>query len=383
VLAPPGLKLATEWHPLVSLAEVAEPWRALAARAAEPNVFYEPAFALAAAPVFGADAGAILVWSRATPRHLIGLVPLRIEPRRYGIPFPLLAGWTHPFAPLGVPLIDRDQVAAVVGAVFDHVASDPALPSVVLLPFISDTGTFACELRRSLAQRGGHFAAFGAHSRAMLVPGKDPADNLDHVLGSKKRKDLARQRRRLAETGALRLDLGGAPTIASALQAFLDLEASGWKGRAGTAAAQHRAIEAFLRQAVTGLAAEGKARGARLVLDEHPIAAALTLSSGGAAWFWKIAYDEGVARASPGVQLALDLTAAFLADPAVARVDSCATPDHPMIDRIWRERLTLADYLISVDPRASFGFALARRLEGIRRALIAAARRTRDLVRGR
>jgi CelD/BcsL family acetyltransferase involved in cellulose biosynthesis len=383
VLAPPDLKLAAEWHPLASLAEVAEPWRALAARATEPNVFYEPAFARAAAPVFGADAGAILVWSRATPRHLIGLVPLRIERRRYGIPFPLLAGWMHPFAPLGVPLIDRDHVAAVVRAVLDHIASDPALPGVVLLPFISTTGSFACELRRSLAQRSGHFAAFGAHSRAMLVSGKGRGHDLDHVLGRKKRKDLARQRRRLAETGALRLDLGRTPAIAPALQAFLDLEASGWKGRAGTAAAQHRAIEAFLRQAVTDLAAEGKARGARLVLDDHPIAAALTLSSGDAAWFWKIAYDEGVARASPGVQLALDLTAAFLADPAVACVDSCATPDHPMIDHIWRERLTLADYLIAVDPGASFAFALACRLEGLRRALIAAARRTRDLVRGR
>ena len=46
----------------------ASEWRDLAARALEPNVFYDPAFALAAAPVFGADAGAVLVWSKAAPR---------------------------------------------------------------------------------------------------------------------------------------------------------------------------------------------------------------------------------------------------------------------------------------------------------------------------
>ena len=53
-----------EWRPLAELAPISDAWRALAARALAPNVFYEPAFALAAEPVFGRDAGAGLVWSR-------------------------------------------------------------------------------------------------------------------------------------------------------------------------------------------------------------------------------------------------------------------------------------------------------------------------------
>ena len=35
---------------------------------------------------------------------------------------------------------------------------------------------------------------------------------------------------------------------------------------------------------------------------------------------------------------------------SIARVDSCATADHPMIDHIWRERLALADLLVRVGP---------------------------------
>ena len=76
--------------------------------ALEPNVFYEPAFARAAAPVFGRDAGAGLVWSRTMPPRLLGFFPARIERRRYGVPLPVLTGWTHPFAPLGTPLVDRE-----------------------------------------------------------------------------------------------------------------------------------------------------------------------------------------------------------------------------------------------------------------------------------
>ena len=58
---------AAEWKQLSALGEIRGDWRELGQRALEPNVFYEPAFALAAAPVFGADVGAVLVWSRSAP----------------------------------------------------------------------------------------------------------------------------------------------------------------------------------------------------------------------------------------------------------------------------------------------------------------------------
>src|SRR5260370_42648052 len=115
MLAPRDTALTTQWRSLATLGDIAAEWRTLAQRAAEPNAFYEPAFALAAAPVLGADAGAVLVWS-AAPRRLIGLFPCRIEQRRYGLRLPLLAGWTHPYGPLGTPLVDGDAPDAAVAA---------------------------------------------------------------------------------------------------------------------------------------------------------------------------------------------------------------------------------------------------------------------------
>ncbi|MEA3068342.1 MAG: hypothetical protein QOK41_1749, partial [Sphingomonadales bacterium] len=88
--------LRVEWRPLAALAALAGDWRALAARALEPNVFYEPAFALAAAPVFGRDAGAGLVWAGGAGPRLVGVFPARIERHRYGLAPPVLVGWTHP-----------------------------------------------------------------------------------------------------------------------------------------------------------------------------------------------------------------------------------------------------------------------------------------------
>ena len=371
-----------EWRPLVEIAPLAEPWRALAGRALEPNVFYEPAFALAAAPVFGRDVTAGLVWSRTAPARLLGFFPARIECRRYGPGPPVLVGWTHPFAPLGTPLVDRDAGPAVVAAWLDHLAKRADLPRRLLLPYLPTGGAVAQALAAALAASGGKSAKLGGHQRAVLAPRDGGEDYLERAIGTKKRKELRRQRKRLADAGPLASRLvhaGGA--VAAALADFLALEASGWKGRAGTAARSDDAVRSFMEQAVAELAREQKAQVARLTLAGQPIAALVILRSGDTAWCWKIAYDEAYARASPGVQLILEATRALLADRSIVRVDSCATAGHPMIDHIWRERLALADHLVRPGPGRQFAFALAYTLERARRAAIACAKRLRDRLR--
>src|SRR5262249_50499138 len=230
-----------EWRPLAELAGIAAEWRTLADRALVPNVFYEPGFALAAAPVFGAGVGAGLVWSQAMPPRLVGLFPARVERFRHGRP--VLVGWTHPYAPLGAPLVDRELSEPVIAAWFPHVDRDPHLPGLMLLPYFPADGELADALAAVLARRGGRSAAFARHQRALLVPGEDRAHYLDEAIGGRKRKELRRQRKRLAESGIV---TSGSAPVGPALEQFFTLEAGGWKGRAGTAAREHFAIAAFV-----------------------------------------------------------------------------------------------------------------------------------------
>ncbi len=74
-----------------------------------------------------------------------------------------------------------------------------------------------------------------------------------------------------------------------------------------------------------------------------------------------MAYDEGMARFSPGLQAMTEVTAALLADETIEFVDSCAVPDHPLMDHLWRDRLAMADVMIGLSPGANF--ARACRLE--------------------
>jgi Acetyltransferase (GNAT) domain len=387
-----ALLVRTEWVPLAALSGITDMWRTLATRALEPNVFYGPAFALPAANAFDPHVGALLVWSKASVRRLIGLWPVRVARRRYGVPLPVLAGWTHSYAPLGTPLVDRDQAELVIEALFDHVRADTTLPKLMLLPLLPE-GPVADLIAAEVARRGGRMMDFDVHARAMLAPNNDQralltpgderVDYLDRAIAPKKAKELRRQRRRLDDAGPVRLVVAREPAeIAAALSAFFELEAQGWKGRAGTAAVQHKDAWSFMQDALAALATNHDVRIDRLMRDDQTIAAGITLREGASSWFWKIAYDETQARFSPGVQLSLELTASLLADETVMRTDSCATADHPMIDHLWRERLTLSDRLIAPDAGALGSFAIGRQLEAMRRSAISGAKRLRGLVSG-
>ncbi len=372
---------AVEWRRLTELGAVAQEWRELAARALEPNVFYEPAFALAAAPVLGRDVGAVLVWSGTRPRKLLGLFPARRCERRYGLKLPMLVGWTHRYAPLGTPLVEREAAEPVIAAWLAHLGGDPSLPGLVLLPLIAEDGPFAAALGAIVRRARMPCADFAHHQRAMLAPHGDRWDYIEDVLSSHRHRELRRSGRHLADLGALLFTATTEPAgVARAIEDFFALEASGWKGAAGTALARLDDVQGFIKTALCALAAEGKVAVNRLLLDGRPIAAAITLRSADTAWYWKTAYDEKLARYAPGMLLTAALTEQLAEDEAIARTDSTAASDNPMLDRIWRERMALCDRLIAVRPAAPF--ARACRLETLRGVAFAAAKSIRRRLHG-
>ena len=369
--------LAVEWRNLSELELIVDEWRDLATRVLEPNVFYEPAFALPATRIFGRDAGALLVWSGTSPRKLLGFFPSRIETRRYGLKLPVLVGWTNPYAPLGTPLVEREAAEPVIAAWLAYLADDPELPGLVLLPFLPTDGPFATALDAIVRRAQMPVADFNLYQRAQLVPDGDRLFYVERTVGQHRHKELRRYVRRLGDIGALLFTTATEPeTIAGAIEDFFKLETRGWKGKAGTAAALHDDIRNFISSAVNGLAAEGKVAINRIFIDGSAIAVTIMLRSADTAWFWKIVYDEKFAQHSPGVVLAFAVTEDLVEDTTLVRADSCAAADHPMIDHVWRDRLTLCDRLIAVRPQASF--SSVRRLEMLRNAAIAAAKAVRN-----
>jgi hypothetical protein len=116
-------------------------------------------------------------------------------------------------------------------------------------------------------------------------------------------------------------------------------------------------------------AGSGLCRIDSLELDGRPIAMGIALSSRDQSWLWKIAYDERFANLSPGAQFICDFTRRQLQDDGIRLTDSCAIPDHPMIDRLWPDRLEVTDIAMSITASREEAFHRAADAEERRRQM--------------
>jgi hypothetical protein len=92
----------------------------------------------------------------------------------------------------------------------------------------------------------------------------------------------------------------------------------------------------------------GKLDFLRLMQGGKAIAMLINLRAPPALWSYKITYDESLARFSPGVLIELEAIPLMLGDPEIAWADSCAKPDHPMINSLWGERQAIAHVTVSL-----------------------------------
>ena len=349
--------------PLTAMA--AEQWRLLAERAIEPNGYYLPDWELAVNASARGRPGvfALTVWRDAgigqdTAPHLIGLLPVISAWDAYRLPVKALVS-ADPYGTLGTPPIDRDMAAEAIAGLMQR-ARVAGVRALVLRNMSLDgpaMKAFAEVLRtQSLAPR-----VLQSHVRACLDATRDADELLRHALGAKKLKELRRLRNRLAEHGNVTFKVARTPAdVATELEVFLELEASGWKAKRGTALRQHEGDAAFIRRATAALALHGQCEIVSLHAGETAVAAAIVIRHRSHAYYYKIGVDERFAKYSPGVQLTLELTQAMCADRAIAFVDSTAGAGNAMIEPIWQQRLTIGDLFIPLqrhDPLAMLVFA--------------------------
>jgi CelD/BcsL family acetyltransferase involved in cellulose biosynthesis len=340
--------------PLTAVA--ASQWRALAERAIEPNGYYLPDWELAVNASARGRTGvsALSAWSDASPVHggtarLIGLAPVVSMWRAYGIPLPAWVS-AQPYGTFCTPLLDRDMASEAAAQLMRQ--AQLAGTHALILRDVSLDGAAMTAFTQTLRQHGMRPLVLQSQTRACLDANRDADELLREGLGRKKLKELRRQRHRLAEHGAIRFEVARTPeTVAAAIEIFLRLEASGWKGAHGSALLQHEGDVHFARRATVALAETGQCEIVTLRAGDTPVAAAIVLRHQDRAFYFKLGIDESFARFSPGVQLTLDLTRHLCADPAIATADSTATPDHPMINPIWRGRFAIGDVLIPLRAR--------------------------------
>ena len=366
--------LVVALRPFDPAAPYLDAWRALGRRALVDNLFFEPDFVIAAAPAFDHGIGLLMIGDRPPEQpglRLLALLPCRVA-HRWGLPIPVLMGVTHAFSIFGAPLVDRsDPRRALAGLLFEGPRL-LRLPRRVMLPYLPLDGPLAASIAAIVAGRGGRRADFWAHERGALelasLTASERANYLATSLSGRKARQLDRLYRRLAADGAITHETIRDPDrLGPALDDFIALEATGWKGRAGTAVENSPDEVAFLHRLVRAYGARNEVRIDRLRRDRRSVAISIAFETGSTLWYLKIAHDEAEARNSPGAQLALRVTRTVIEDDRLAMADSCAPPDFPMIATFWGDRRRLAHAL--VDTGGDRLFRLAVTLETARARL--------------
>ncbi|WP_378948323.1 GNAT family N-acetyltransferase [Mesorhizobium sp. ANAO-SY3R2] len=356
------------------------------ARTIEPNVFFNPRFLAPAMPRLE-DREVRLAVIRDGDEHrsrLRLLVPFSVEKPAIPLAVSVMRTWSNPFGPLGTPLLDRDDPEGVIADFFEMLARPHLkLPKVLVLPDMRLDGAVARMLSVAADTRGLPLLVTARFERPFLESQLEGGDYLKGSLGNRHYREFRRLGRRLAEQGVVEHRIARSQEdVRHALEQFLTLEASGWKGRRRTAMVIDRYRAAFAREAVHRLAERDLCRIHSLTLDGRAIASLVVFIEAGIAYTWKIAYDETLSAFSPGVQLMMAVTAQHLEDPNIMATDSCAIPDHPMLGRMWSEKKTMGTIIVGLTPDADRATRQAASQLHLHRQTRKLAVKLRDRMRG-
>lgn len=323
-------------------------WEDLCGRCVEDNVYYSPQYAQALLDSVERRASIAFaaVWDET---RLVALLPFTSA--RLAVPGsrPTAQAWQSKYTFSCTPLLDRLQKAEAAAALVDMLASFRR--SEWVIPRVNIHGEACQAMVAALAGRRSPWAFSDHFQRAALEAGGTFDEHMKRHVSSNRRKGLARNRRRLEELGKVEHQSHrSGEGLEQAVLAFLKIEASGWKGKRGTALACNEDTRKFALSAFAGNDAGSICHADVLTLDGAPIAVSLIALAGRTGFAVKGCYDEAYRNYGAGLLLETEVIRSFLAENYASRLDSATDGTH-VLDSLWPGRIEVADLSFSFAPR--------------------------------
>ena len=376
MLHDPGFRLELRGEVLKhdALPTLLPAWEDLCRRSVEDNVYYSPRYARALLESVERDKNVsfAVVWKE---KSLVAMLPFtRVK---LGIPLLRPAGqaWQSKYTFSCMPLLDGLRKAEAAGALLDVLASISA--GEWIIPTVNTKGEACQALIEALERKGLPWVFLDNFQRATLEAGSAFNEHMKRHVSPKRRKDLARNRRRLEELGNVEHQCHCfGEGLGRAVAAFLKIEASGWKGKRGTALACDDKTRKFAINAFTGGEDSSICRADVITLNDAPIAVSLITLVGRTGFAVKSCYDETYRSYGVGLLLEIEVIRSFLSGNWASRLDAATDGTH-VIDSLWPGRIEVADLILSLSPRYSELRLYALRMsEQTKRSIRAATRRS-------
>ncbi len=331
-----------------ALSALVPQWEALASEAAEPNPFYEPWMLLPALEAYGMPEGfhCVAVWMDG---RLEALFPLLVESRFRGLPVQAARSYLHRNMLVGTPLVRPRSAAAAIRALL-HSGAAP----VVQFGWCSADGPFYGALVEAASDGRFPWVVADAYTRAILVRGRDPRPRFN----SNMKNNVRRWQAKLEAHGEVRaVNLAAGEDVTEWLEQFMQLEASGWKGKAGSALACREDDRRFVGAVFPEAFRRGRLIITGLDLAGRPLARHTLFAGGEGAFTFKIAYDESYACASPGILAEVHNVAQLMEGTGPLWFDSNTARESSSYGRVWKDRRTVQCIAVGVSGAGKLAVA--------------------------
>jgi hypothetical protein len=322
-------------------------WDELSEHAVEPNAFSERWFLRAALEQFDPE-GSVQLFTLWEGAQLVALTPIAPQPNYGRWPVPHLQNWLHHNAFLGTPLVRAGYEQQFWAALLGALDTQPGQALFAHFNCLMVDGPLVAALEAVCKGQRRRCALVRQEERALLDGDMTPDAYFEAAVRGKKRKELRRQKNRLAEEGTLTfaryVDDANLPEWISE---FLTLERAGWKGENASALDCSLQTRNLFSEALNGAALADKLERLELRLDGKPLAMLVNFLCAPGSFSFKTAFDEDYSRFSPGVLLQIE-NLALLNRADLDWCDSCAAEGHPMIDSLWTGRRSIGRYSVAI-----------------------------------
>lgn len=270
---------------------------------------------------------------------MTGLLPLSREPRLRRLPVPGMVTGRGDYGFFGVPLTLPGRASEVVESMLAAlVAARVPWLQLDLLPaeaeFVTSLLQFANSARLPLK--------ILAETERAVAHAAAPTPALSN--GSRAR--FARKRRSLTRDLGVAVETVDRSADPAAVDDFLRLEASGWKGRIGGAFQVRPGHAEFLRHMWDGFREQGRLDILSLQAGDRSLAMRCCLRGSDVLYGFKTSFDDELRRYSPGTLLELELFGRL--GGRIEMIDACAAPDNDWLNGIYPARRPMRKVLVGL-----------------------------------
>ncbi|NIJ15646.1 GNAT family N-acetyltransferase [Sphingobium vermicomposti] len=320
-------------------------WAGLSAQAGAANVFAQDWFMDAALSHATDGRDTLLAVVSLGHGPWLGVMPLVAELRFGRWPARIWRNWSATNQFLGTPLVAAQTADIFWDALLAFL--DRRAGTEILLHFqgFDADDPVSTALFDRCGQEGRGLHIIQCLDRPAYRAGDDAAGRCDSKMRGRLRSLSRRLERDHGSVVVTLLDPD--QPCAPWIDAFLKMEASGWKGRIGSALGSQSATETLFRTVIERGHANGSARLATLSVGGRAIAMSSWFESTSWGHGFKMAFDEDYRAYAPGQLLMHDISERIGRRPDMS-FDTCVPRDANSSHRLWRSSRRIIDGAVAI-----------------------------------